>query len=197
MNYLAHIFLSGRNSKIQIGNFIGDAVKGRSYNEYPDEIRSGILLHRAIDDFTDNHPLIKKITQEMKPSFGRYSGVLLDIYFDYLLASGFRHYSGASLSKFSKRFYFAMVRNRKHLPERIRRFMWHFMWTDRLGKYATINGIRESLSIMFHVRHISISVDDAVEYLEAHEKELRIYFQSFFAELQKFCDDRISSGGQL
>ena len=31
MNYLAHIFLSGNDRCIQIGNFIGDGVKGDGY----------------------------------------------------------------------------------------------------------------------------------------------------------------------
>lgn len=30
MNYLAHIFLSGDDRRIQIGNFVGDAVKERA-----------------------------------------------------------------------------------------------------------------------------------------------------------------------
>ena len=35
MNYLAHIFLSGNDRCIQIGNFIGDGVKGDGYKQYP------------------------------------------------------------------------------------------------------------------------------------------------------------------
>ena len=57
MNYLAHIFLSGDNRKIQIGNFVGDAVKGHAYNKFSPDFRKGILLHRAIDDYTDHHPI--------------------------------------------------------------------------------------------------------------------------------------------
>ena len=30
MNFLAHIYLSGENENIKIGNFIADAVKGKS-----------------------------------------------------------------------------------------------------------------------------------------------------------------------
>ena len=56
MNYLAHIFLSGSNRKVQLGNFVGDAVKGSSYKNYPPDIAKGIQLHRAIDDYTDRHP---------------------------------------------------------------------------------------------------------------------------------------------
>ena len=31
MNYLAHIFLSGSNRKVQLGNFVGDAVKANFF----------------------------------------------------------------------------------------------------------------------------------------------------------------------
>lgn len=58
MNYLAHIFLSGSNRKVQLGNFVGDAVKGSSYKNYPPDIAKGIQLHRAIDDYTDRHPAV-------------------------------------------------------------------------------------------------------------------------------------------
>ena len=60
MNYLAHIFLSGNNRKVQIGNFVGDAVKGRTYENYPSGFREGILLHREIDDYTDHHPVVRE-----------------------------------------------------------------------------------------------------------------------------------------
>lgn len=61
MNYLAHIFLSGSNRKVQLGNFVGDAVKGSSYKNYPPDIAKGIQLHRAIDDYTDRHPAVCEV----------------------------------------------------------------------------------------------------------------------------------------
>ena len=66
-------------------------------------------------------------------------------------------------------------------------FIWHFILTDRLRKYATLNGIRESLNIMVEYHHIDISVDKAIRYLEEHDEELFAVFQPFFIELQRFC----------
>jgi len=60
LNYLAHIFLSGKDSDLQIGNFIGDFVKGNQFNDFPEGIRNGIILHRSIDHFTDNHEIVKE-----------------------------------------------------------------------------------------------------------------------------------------
>ena len=154
MNYLAHIFLSGSNRKVQLGNFVGDAVKGSSYKNYPPDIAKGIQLHRAIDDYTDHHPAVCEVVHRLQPEFGRYSGVLLDIYFDYLLASRFESFSGVSLRRYTRTFYLSLLINYRYLPVRFKRFIWHFILTDRLRKYATLNGIRESLNIMVEYHHI-------------------------------------------
>lgn len=74
MNYLAHIFLSGSNRKVQLGNFVGDAVKGSSYKNYPPDIAKGIQLHRAIDDYTDHHPAVCEVVHRLQPEFGRIRG---------------------------------------------------------------------------------------------------------------------------
>ncbi len=187
MNYLAHIFLSGSNRKVQLGNFVGDAVKGSSYKNYPPDIAKGIQLHRAIDDYTDRHPAVCEVVHRLQPEFGRYSGALLDIYFDYLLASRFESFSGVSLRRYTRTFYLSLLINYRYLPVRFKRFIWHFILTDRLRKYATLNGIRESLNIMVEYHHIDISVDKAIRYLEEHDEELFAVFQPFFIELQRFC----------
>lgn len=191
MNYLAHIFLSGPDPQLQLGNFIGDAVKGNAYQNYPSAIADGIRLHRAIDTFTDRHPAIREAVQSLRPSFGRYSAVLLDIYFDFLLASRFDRFSDIPLKRFTRRFYGTMIRKRRYLPDRIRRFMWHFIGTDRLGRYGTKKGIRESLEIMTGVGRIKISPVTAIEYLDKHESELWAVFEPFFGELQVFCEGYI------
>ena len=60
MNYLGHLALSGENEDVLFGNFIADAVKGNSYHKFNNSIQKGILLHRFIDHFTDNHPIYLK-----------------------------------------------------------------------------------------------------------------------------------------
>ena len=171
MNYLAHIFLSGPDRQIRLGNFIGDAVKGNSYNDYPSAIRKGILLHRAIDDYTDHHPAFIECVRRLKPCFGRYSSILADIYFDYLLASRFQEFSEVPLKRFTRNFYWTMILYRHRLPARIKRFMWHFIGTGR----------------------IELPVERAVDYLATHEEELWVDFKPFFGSLQLYCADWIAT----
>lgn len=176
---------------MQIGNFVGDAVKGSAYNGYPPAMSDGILLHRLIDSYTDNHPAVKEVVQSLKPHFGRYSGILLDIYFDYLLASRFDAFSKMPLKRYARGFYCAIIRNYRYLPGRFRGFMWHFIGTNRLWKYATKKGIRRALEIMVSVNRIDIPVGEAIRYLTDHEEELWSVFRPFFGELQALCDGYI------
>lgn len=193
MNFLAHIFLSGTDRQIQIGNFIGDAVKGNSYNDYLPSIRKGILLHRAIDHFTDHHPVVREMLKDMRPAFGRYSGIVLDMYFDYFLASRFSEFSKSRLRLFTVRFYLGLIWYGQHLPESIKGFMWHLIFSDRLNKYANKEGIRRSLEIMVKYKRIAISADLAISYLTENEDKLFLFFLSFFNEVRDFADDYLNS----
>lgn len=193
MNYLAHILLSGDDRELQLGNFIADAVKGSAYNAYPQGVADGIRMHRAIDRFTDCHPAVRRAVGTLKPHFGRYSAVLLDVYFDYLLASRFADFSAIPLRRFARRFYWTMIRRRQILPPRIKRFMWHFITTDRLTRYASLDGIHRSLEIMVSVHRMGISARDAADYLRDNEPWLREVFTPFFSELQAFCDGYIGA----
>lgn len=187
MNYLAHIYLSGDNRQIQIGNFIGDAVKGEGYKRYPDGIREGILLHRKIDDFSDRHPLVKEAVRLGREPFGRYSAVVTDIFFDHFLAVEFSSYAGVSLQRFALGFYGGAVYNYANLPPRIRGFLWHFILTNRLYRYTSLKGVQQSLEIMATYRNLQVSPPDAITYLEAHYDEWRQLFRAFFPELQQMC----------
>ena len=136
MNYLAHIFLSGKSPKRQVGNFIGDFVKGSQLNNYPKRIREGIVLHRKIDEFTDNHQIVREVIGILRPAFGRYSGIISDMYFDYFLAINFRKFSSCkSIRLFTYEFYFSVLINYNHLPVRVKRFIFHFIGTNRLNQY--------------------------------------------------------------
>ena len=66
MNFLAHIYLSGDNEMIAIGNFIADGIRGKQYKKFQKDIKTGILLHRQIDTFTDAHPIVRQSTKLRK-----------------------------------------------------------------------------------------------------------------------------------
>jgi len=92
MNYLAHLYLSGPSEEIKVGNFIGDYVKGNNYNRYSQKIQKGILMHRQIDSFMDNHPITRQSASIFKTRYKRYSSVVIDIIYDHFLATSWNNY---------------------------------------------------------------------------------------------------------
>jgi len=189
LNYLAHIFLSGNNRQRQVGNFIGDFVKGSHLERFPDEIRFGIKLHRSIDSYTDTHPVVRDAIALLRPEFGRYSGILIDMYFDHFLALHFEKYSdNRSLSLFSINFYYATIRYYSHLPERVQGFIWHFISSNRLCRYSTVNGLQNSLEIMANYKTPAIQPEKTIDFLQHHFPELEERFHAFFPELISYVD---------
>lgn len=186
MNYLAHIYFSGTNRKVAVGNFIGDFVKGRRYEKYPSSFKKGILLHREIDHFTDNHPIFRETLDLLRPTFGRYSGIMADMYYDYLLASDFERYSnGKSLASFSYNFHLSLLMYYKWLPKKVKGFIFHFIRTNRLKKYSTYKGLQYSLKIMSVYNSSAINPVLGIEFLIKNEAQLRSLFDKFMKDAQK------------
>jgi acyl carrier protein phosphodiesterase len=106
MNFLAHLYLSGNNDKIMVGNFMGDFVKGRSaLEQFEPEIIRGIELHRAIDEFTDSHAVVSASKDRLRPKYRHYSGVIVDVFYDHFLARNWSDYHDELLPDFADRAY--------------------------------------------------------------------------------------------
>jgi acyl carrier protein phosphodiesterase len=192
LNYLAHIFLSS-TPQMQVGNFIGDFVKGNRLERYPAEVREGILLHRAIDRFTDTHPVVQRTKGLLREPFGRYAGVLLDMYFDHLLAVHFSAFSPVRLNTFAWKFYRTLWRHRRILPEEVHGFLWHFILSNRLCRYATIDGLRGSLAIMVRYHPFPVDVRQAIAFLQEHYDLLHTNFSLFFPEVMAFGETHVNT----
>ena len=179
--------MSGDDSQVQVGNFIGDFVKGSQLNSYPERIRKGIRIHRAIDSFTDSHRVVRETVAFLRPAFGRYSAIVADMYFDYFLAVDFQVYSqGKSLKRFSYRFYFSVLINYRHFPDRVKGFIFHFVLTNRLSKYSTLEGLKNSLEIMAQHKIPALEPEKINIFLLENHDKLQKQFHLFFPDVIEF-----------
>lgn len=189
MNFLAHIYLSGENEDIILGNFIADGIKGKRYLKYPPEIQKGIILHRAIDTFTDQHPTVRKSTARLHENYGHYSGVIVDMFYDHFLAKNWEQYHPQNLEDYIAEFYELLRRNFETLPVNIQRFMPYMIKDNWLLSYRTISGIGIILNQMnIRTKHQS-NMNLAVVELEKFYPDFEAEFTSFFEELKKYCED--------
>ncbi len=190
MNFLAHIYLSGDDEGITIGNFIADGIKGKSYLKYPKDIQKGILLHRAIDSFTDVHPAVRQSTARLHKNYGHYSGVIVDILYDHFLAKNWNMYCDEPLDIYVQDFYGMLRKNFEILPVRIQRMMPYMMADNWLLSYASIRGISTILDQM-NMRTKGISkMNFAVLELEKYYSEFETDFTAFFKELILFSEQK-------
>lgn len=189
MNYLAHIYLSGENNGIKIGNFIADGIKGKQYEAYSGNIRKGILLHRAIDSFTDAHPIVKQSTKRLHEIHGHYSGVIIDMFYDHFLAKHWKQYTTPPLPVYADNFYTLLQLHTNLLPERILRLMKPMITYNWLVMYESLEGIDEILKQMHHRTKYRGSLDIASESLIKYYTEFEAEFFEFFKLLQEHCKE--------
>lgn len=184
MNYLAHLYLSFPDPERMTGNFIADAVKGDHFNDYPDGIRAGILMHRAIDDFTDHHPIVLESKKIFSHQFDKYSGVLIDVWFDHLLALHFDEYSAIPLSRFAANTYELLRPYYPFFPEQATRFFGYMTNENVLFRYADPAGIEQVLKgITYRIKNRMI-LNESIPLFEANQELLYRNFVRFFDELK-------------
>ena len=191
MNFLAHIYLSGNNDMITIGNFMADGIKGESYKKYPNDIQKGILLHREIDTFTDAHPIVRQSTKRLHENYSHYSGVIVDILYDHFLAKNWSTYSSVSLENYVESFYNVLEKHFEILPLRIQRLMPYMIADNWLLNYSKIEGIQRVLDGMNRrIKHKS-RMNEATKELKKFYIEFEEEFTLFFEELIIFSSKKL------
>ncbi len=193
MNFLAHIYLSGEDPELKIGNFIADSVKGKKYLEYPKQISKGIILHRKIDSYTDTHPIVKQSAQRLYPKYGRYSPVIVDIFYDHFLAARWEEYSEIPLETYTLQFYELLQDNYDILPKKVQNFLPYMIGDNWLLSYASISGIGSVLSGMNRRTKNRSKMNLAVVELEAYYADFDQEFQAFFKELELFTKNEMKT----
>lgn len=192
MNFLAHAYLSFDQDEILIGNFIGDFVKGKMIETYPSGIRQGIRLHREIDKFTDTHPLVKISQSYLRPTFGHYSTVITDIFFDYFLAKYWDKYAEKSLELFAEETYDTISKYEENLPEKFKEMFFWMRSQNWLLNYRTIEGIQKSLTGLSKRASFDSKMELAPQYLLEKENEFEIIFFAFFKDLETFAWEKLT-----
>lgn len=191
MNYLAHIYLSGEDEELKIGNFIADSVKGKQFIHFPLRVQKGIILHRAIDTYTDTHPTVSKSSGRLFEKYSHYSRVIVDIYYDHFLAANWADYSNIPLEVYVNNFYELLQQNKNILPARVKQFMPYMIRDNWLLSYASIEGIGKILWQMNQRTGRKSKMDLAVKDLKEHYDLFETEFTLFFSDLKNFSQEQI------
>ncbi|MFB9861982.1 acyl carrier protein phosphodiesterase [Rufibacter immobilis] len=191
MNYLAHLFLSGDDEDLRLGNFIADGVRGQQILLYPERVQQGIRLHRQIDTYTDAHPVVAETKERLRPRFRKYAGVVADIFYDHFLAACFPLFSPVSLEDFAANAYATLQAKPELLPERVQHFLPYMIRQNWLVSYAQVEGAAQALRGLSRRTTFVSGMETAGEELLENYSFYQEEFERFFPQLQAYVEQQI------
>lgn len=183
VNHLAHALLSGPDDDVVFGGLIADFLRGRVDPSLPRGVRLGIALHRAVDVYTDSHAEVAAARARFEPPYRRYAGILLDIWFDHLLARDWARYGIGTLHEFSGRVRELLVRRDAQLPEAMRRFVRYLLDNDLPERYREPPMIAQVLRGMSARLSRANPLAEALPVLQHDAAALERHFEAFFPQL--------------
>jgi len=171
-----------------VGNFIGDYVKGRTLFYYSDEIKKGIMLHRYIDTFTDSHPITKQSRLRVQDEYHKYSGIIIDIFYDYFLANEWKHFHPVELEMYIEYVFSVLKKHYYDFPQGIKNWFPNFLKNNWLQSYSSIEGIERILHRMSSRTSLPEYTDYAIRVLRNNEDAMRDEFHEFFKSIRKYVE---------
>lgn len=183
MNHLAHLFLAQSNTELLIGNYIADHVKGKQLEKYPEGIQKGIKMHRAIDTFTDQHKIVAKSKKRLYPKYSKYSPVLVDMFYDHILAKNWSEYSPIPIEKFSEAAYRVLGAQRDLFPPSAQRMYDHMSTNDWLSNYAYAEGMQRAFNGLAYRASFESKMEEALIDLQLDYADYKKEFEEFFPHL--------------
>lgn len=183
MNYLAHLYLSGDDPEVIVGNFMGDSIKGKDYSLYSKGMETGIRLHRFIDHYTDNHPIVERSKKRLRPHFSKYAPVVSDMYFDHFLARSWEDFHDEELLDFSGRMYAILLDRKSDMPQQTQLMLLYMSRNDWLTSYASTTGLNRAFNGMANRTTFESNMEVATEELERNFTAYEDEFRAFFPEL--------------
>lgn len=191
MNYLAHLFLSPSYEQVQVGNLMGDFIKGNKVNSLPQAVRSGVILHRAIDKFTDNHSSVKALKPLLSIKRRRFHGIISDIAFDHFLAKHWLNYTNEPLNEFAARSYQTLAAHKHVMPTEMSNMVDRMATDNWLVHYAKPESIGRAIDgVSRRIRFDNSLLGGGEEVLDVYDKYQDV-FEHFFPELVNYVQKQI------
>tara|TARA_R110001599_G_scaffold57631_1_gene158551 strand:+ start:70392 stop:71021 length:630 start_codon:yes stop_codon:yes gene_type:complete len=197
MNYLAHLFLGPQDPEQALGSLLGDFVRGPVDKlELPDGVRHGIWLHRRIDSFTDAHEVVAASRARVTPERRRYAGIMIDMFYDHLLARHWDRFADQSIGDFTRQMYSHLLAQRDVIPANAWPVIERMAEQDWLSSYARIGSLHRALdNISLRLRRTNTLPGSADE-LERDYAGFEADFLAFMPQVIAFADSQALTTGE-
>ena len=192
MNWLAHLLLAESSPESRLGNLLGDLVKGIERQSLAPSLQRGLQCHQAIDIFTDSHLIVKRSKQRIDSEYSRFAGILIDVFYDYVLANNWQDYSDIPLTEFTTSVYASWADYIEFLPAYAQGVIRRLIAEDWLSSYRSLVGIENTLARiswkLSRRRNRPYDLTPALQELTQNYAELEQDFQQFFPQLTSYIE---------
>ena len=192
MNFVAHQYLSFKQQSLQIGNLLGETVKGKQYLDFPDDIQKGILLHRSIDTFTDSHEIVKQSSSYFHETQHKFAPIIVDVIYDYFLIKHWNDFSDTPYQKFKLDCYQLFKNEYDTFPKKLQETIFYLLKYDWFENYSTIEGVQKTLKGIGSRAKFENNLHQIIPEFEQYYSMLEKDFLQFFPLLQSHCKNFIT-----
>ncbi|WP_299201107.1 ACP phosphodiesterase [uncultured Amphritea sp.] len=183
MNFFAHLVLADATVESRVGNLLGDFARGVDQQALPADVLQGLINHRRVDQFTDQHPLVR----QMKPHFSqqrrRFAGIALDVLFDHYLLNHWQQFSSQPKDQVIEAFYGDLMAGQPLMPQRMQRVTRRIVESDWFGSYESLEGVVYALDRIAGRIRFNNEFQGVGEELALHYPRFEAGFQLFFTDL--------------
>jgi acyl carrier protein phosphodiesterase len=194
MNYLAHLFLAGKEEGMILGALLEDYIVGGIENErnknLPPSVKNGLWLHRHIDSFTDTDPTVGEIKQLFYPGFGKYASVIVDVLLDHYLHRHWEGFAEEDFTSFKDHVYTVLQSSYLDIqPTGLKKMVASMIEHDWLPNYIHLWGVeRAFVSLNRRVKQVDLT--SAMPVMEAHYEKIDTLFMEYFPRLKASCEHK-------
>ena len=185
MNWLAHLYLSDKHVESRMGNILADVIKGKDRKQLSPTIRQGIRCHQAVDAFTDYHPVFGRCQQYIRSELRRYSGIVVDVFYDHFLACHWTTFSDVELKVFTSEIYRSFLASPVPLPIKAKLLFQRMSEEDWLAGSADLAEIKDTLLRITRRLKRPVELIQTLDDLERNYADFERDFLEFFPDLCK------------
>ena len=193
MNFLGHLYFSNNNLDLMVANLFGDFCKGKSYLNYPITVQRGVLLHREIDFFIDNHAAVRSVRKKLHAPLPKVSGIVIDLYFDHLLAKYWHLFHDLTLVDFLSLFYKHTLSIKSTYPDKFILFTEKLRESKWINHYSSTFGFQKSCEGVSRRLSFENELKNAPTLIRPHEVDLFETFKIYMNDAKdRFAEEDLN-----
>jgi acyl carrier protein phosphodiesterase len=191
VNFLAHLHLAGEDEDHIVGQVLADFLE-RGWQELvsPGVLR-GIRLHQQADLYTDQHALFRRSKGRLPQHLRRYAGIVVDIFYDHLLASRWGQFHPMPLDQFAQSRYRILEARTEEMTGSMRAVLPFMVGRDWLTSYREIEGMERALAgVSRRLRRANPIAEAGAAFLaerEGFEQDFLEFFPDLAAHISRLA----------